>query len=68
MNTDKDQRRQRKVKGPCDPDAQWGVKHTRKVKTEDGKEEKQTEYFFGYKAHVSLNAENGLITDRCDLW
>jgi IS5 family transposase len=38
------------------------VKHTRKVKNEDGKEEKQTEYFYGYKAHVSLNAENGMIT------
>jgi IS5 family transposase len=62
VNTDKDQRRQRKGKGPRDPDAQWGVKHTRKVKNKDGMEEKQTEYFFGYKAHVSLNAENGLIT------
>jgi IS5 family transposase len=62
VNTDKDQSRQRKGKGPRDPDAKWGVKHTRKVKTEDGREEKQTEYFFGYKTHVSLNAENGLIT------
>jgi IS5 family transposase len=62
VNTDKDHKRQGKGKGPRDPDAQWGVKHTRKVKTEDGKEEKQKEYFFGYKAHVSLNAENGLIT------
>jgi len=32
------------------------------VKNEEGKEEKQIEYFYGYKAHVSLNAENGLIT------
>lgn len=62
VNTDKDQKRQKKSKGPRDPDAKWGVKHQRKVKTEDGTEEKQTEYFFGYKAHVSLNAENGLIT------
>jgi len=62
VNTDKDQRRQKKGKGPRDADARWGVKHNRKVKTEDGKEEKQIEYFFGYKAHVSLNAENGLIT------
>jgi len=62
VNTAKDQTRQKKGKGPRDPDAQWGVKHKRKVKTEEGKETEQTEYFFGYKAHVSLNAENGLIT------
>jgi IS5 family transposase len=62
VNTDKDQKRQGKGKGPHDPDAQWGVKHKRKVKTEDGKGEEQTEYFFGYKAHVNLNTENGLIT------
>jgi len=62
VNTDKDQKRPGKGKGPHDPDAQWGVKHKRIVKTENGKEVEQTEYFFGYKAHVSLNAENGLIT------
>lgn len=62
VNTDKDDQRQGKGKGPRDPDARWGVKHSRKVKTEAGKEEKQIEYFYGYKAHVSLNAENGLIT------
>jgi IS5 family transposase len=62
VNTDKDQRRQNKGKEPRDPDARWGVKHKRKVKTEDGKEEEQVQYFYGYKAHVSLNAENGLMT------
>jgi IS5 family transposase len=62
VNTNKDRQREKKGKGPRDPDAQWGVKHKRKVKTESGKEEEQTEYFYGYKAHVSLNAENGLIT------
>jgi IS5 family transposase len=62
VNTDKDRQREKKGKGQRDPDAQWGVKHKRKVKTESGKEEEQTEYFYGYKAHVSLNAENGLIT------
>src|SRR4030043_838133 len=62
VNTDKDQNRQGRGKGPRDPNAHWGVKHTRKVKNEAGKEEKQIEYFYGYKAHVSLNAENGLIT------
>lgn len=62
VNTAKDKSRQKKGKGPHDPDAHWGVKHKRKVKTEKGKEEQQTEYFYGYKGHVSLNAESGLIT------
>jgi len=62
VNTDKDQKRQDKGKGPRDPDARWGVKHTRKVKTEEGKEEEQVQYFFGYKTHISLNAESNLIT------
>lgn len=62
VNTAKDRKRQGKGKGPHDPDAQWGVKHKRKVKAEEGKEVDQTEYFYGYKAHVSLNAETGLIT------
>jgi transposase, IS5 family len=65
VNTDKDQNRQGKGKGPHDPDARWGVKHKRKVKTEDGKQEEQAVYFFGYKAHVSLNGENG--HERCFL-
>ena len=62
VNTAKDKTRQKHGEEPHDPDAKWGVKHKRKVKTEAGKEEEQTEYFFGYKAHVSMNAENGLIT------
>ena len=62
VNTDKDQKRQNKGKGAHDPDARWGVKHKRKVKTDKGETEEQTEYFYGYKAHVSMNAENGLIT------
>lgn len=32
------------------------------VKDENGKKHEQAEYFFGYKAHVSLNADSGLIT------
>ena len=62
VNTDKDQKRQGKGDGPRDPDARWGVKHKRKVKNEEGKEEEQVQYFYGYKAHVSLNATNHLIT------
>jgi IS5 family transposase len=62
VNTAKDAQRQTKGKAPHDPDARWGVKHKRKVKNEAGKEVEQTEYFYGYKAHVSLNAGSGLIT------
>jgi IS5 family transposase len=62
VNTDKDQKRQNKGKEPHDPGAKWGVKHKRKVKNEKGEEVEQTEYFYGYKAHVSMNAQSGLIT------
>lgn len=62
VNTDKDRKRQNKGDAPRDSDARWGVKHKRKVKNEAGKEEEQVQYFYGYKAHVSLNAEAGLIT------
>jgi transposase, IS5 family len=62
VNTAKDETRKKHGKGPHDPDAQWGAKHKHKVKKQDGTEETQTEYFFGYKAHVSMNAQNGLIT------
>ena len=62
VNTEKDQGRQGRGKGPHDPDSKWGVKNVRKVRNEEGKAEEQTEYFFGYKTHVSLNAETGLIT------
>jgi hypothetical protein len=43
------------------------------VKNWNGQSIKQTEYFYGYEAHVSLNSETELITsvqvtagDRCD--
>lgn len=63
VNTAKDKKRADKEgPGPHDPDARWGVKHKRKVKTEEGQEVEQTEYFFGYKAHVSMNADAQMIT------
>ena len=45
-----------------DPEARWGTKGSRQRVTGDGKRERQVEHFYGYKAHVSLNAENGFIT------
>ncbi len=63
VNTSKDESRKKKGKGPRDPDAKWGVKHKRKFKDEHGETKEQLEYFNGYKGHVSLNAESGMITN-----
>jgi IS5 family transposase len=50
-------------KPPRDGDARWGAKGSRRFKDASGRTVKQTEYFFGYKAHCSLNAESELITN-----
>src|SRR3972149_10480111 len=62
VNVEKEEARQKKGKGPRDPDARWGVKGSKKVRDEEGEQKRQKEYFYGYKAHISLNAETGLIT------
>ncbi len=62
VNTAKDKKRKESGKGPYDPDAKWGAKGTYKIKDQDGKEIKRVKYFFGYKGHMSMNAENNLIT------
>jgi IS5 family transposase len=62
VNVPKDEQRKDKGQTPHDPDAAWGAKHTKKVHDQHGNTVKQTEYFFGYKQHVSLNAATGLIT------
>ena len=63
VNVEKDEKRRDKDgQPPRDPHARWGVKHTRRMKDEEGRRVEQKEYFFGYKAHASLNAESGLIT------
>ena len=62
VNTAKDKTRVKDGKEPRDPNARWGTKHKRKVKNEKGEEFEQTEHFYGFKTHVSLNAETGLIT------
>ena len=58
VNVGKDRAREQKGKGPRDPDACWGAKG----KKRDGAGGKETEYFYGYKDQVSLNAESGLVT------
>lgn len=62
VNTAKDQSRKDDDKGPHDPDAKWGAKGKQKAKDQNGKEVGQVKYFFGYKGHVSMNAESNLIT------
>ena len=62
VNTGKDESRKKGGKGPRDPDAKWGVKHSKKVKDDKGETHRQVGYFHGYKAHMSLNADCGLIT------
>jgi IS5 family transposase len=62
VNVPKDEQRKDRGQTPHDPDAAWGVKHTKKVRDQQGNIVKQKEYFFGYKQHVSLNAATGLIT------
>jgi len=72
VNTQKDKERQKDKddndepkdpKPPRDPDASWGAKRKYEVKDpKTGKTVKQTEYFYGYKAHESFNPQSGLIT------
>lgn len=53
---------QGKGKPRRDKDASWGAKGRKKVRTADGKSATVNKTFYGYKAHLSLNAESGLIT------
>jgi transposase, IS5 family len=62
VNTSKDRQRKDEGQEPRDPDAKWGVKGSQKFKNQKGEDVNQVNYFFGYKAHVSMNAENNLIT------
>ena len=62
VNPAKDRKRKEKGEDPHDPDAKWGVKGKYKVKNQEGQEVERVKYFFGYKGHVSLNAESNLIT------
>jgi IS5 family transposase len=47
---------------PRDGDASWGTKGRKKVKTASGEMVTVRKTFFGYKAHISVNAESGLVT------
>ena len=63
VNTEKDERRQGKGgKPPRDGDARWGAKHRRRYRNAQGEVVEGVEYFYGYKAHTSMNAEAEIIT------
>ena len=62
VNVGKDKKRKHQGQPPRDGSARWGVKRSYKVKDDQGQEKVIKEYFYGYKAHASLNAHNGLIT------
>ena len=61
VNVEKDEDRKKGGRGPRDPQAGWGVKGSQ-VKVEGSKKVKRPQFFYGYKQHLSLNAETGLIT------
>jgi IS5 family transposase len=62
VNVGKDDVRRREGKPPRDPHARWGVKGSRRVKDEEGKTSTRPVHFYGYKSHVSINGQTGLIT------
>jgi transposase, IS5 family len=47
---------------PRDPDAAWGSKGKKKVKTADGGSAQVNKSFYGYKSHMSLNAQSEIVT------
>ena len=62
VDRDADRKRQEKGKESRDPQAQVVRKGKRGVTGPDGKRRVQEIRHLGYKSHVSLNAETGLIT------
>jgi hypothetical protein len=62
VDNEADRRRQGEGKPPRDPDAQLIKKGKRRKVGPDGQVTKQEVQYLGYKSHVSLNAETGLIT------
>lgn len=58
VNVGKERQRQEEGRPPRDPDGRWGTKGRLKL----AKGEERSQHFFGYKAHVSLNAQTRLIS------
>jgi IS5 family transposase len=62
VDVKKDDERRDGGAGPRDEDARWGTKGRKRVKTADGKTVLVNKAFYGYKAHLSVNAESEIIT------
>jgi transposase, IS5 family len=62
VNTAKDRERADEGDEPRDPDARWGCKGSYRVTDEQGQRHTYRRYFYGYKAHVSMNREAQMIT------
>lgn len=68
VNQAKEKERTKKIsegglgKKPRDPDAKYGVKKTKKVKTTKGEKVEIAEGYIGYKSHFSVSALTNLIT------
>jgi len=58
VNVAKERQRQGEGRPPRDPDARWGTKGRLQL----SRGEERPRHFFGYKAHVSLNAQTRRIT------
>ena len=62
VNNEKDRKRQEHGKPSADPDATVVHKGKRTVTDPDGTTHKQDITYLGYKTHVSMDAESGLVT------
>lgn len=62
VNVEQDAGRRKNGRPPRDADARWGTKGNRRERDEQGRVVQHRQHFYGYKAHVSLNAGSGLIT------
>lgn len=62
VNTARERQREKQGKGPGDPDARWGCKGQQTTRGPGGTTTTRKKFFYGYKAHISMNSENQLIT------
>ncbi|MBN2186142.1 MAG: transposase [Dehalococcoidia bacterium] len=62
VNVRKDKQRQSEGKISRDRDAKWGAKGNKIMVGKDDKRHKETQYYYGCKNKVSLNAETRLVT------
>ena len=62
VDVKKDDERKEKGNGPRDKDAAWGSKGKKRTKTTDGKIVTVNKSFYGYKTHMSENAQSGIVT------